>query len=85
MNGYKNPETFYAVLWLENEESTYKYLRKMGKILDEYELAEHIQEFLEERNPLILLERDTDVYTDLLEHALSQIDYLELAERFKEE
>jgi len=89
-NGYKNYSTWAAAMWLNSEESTYKYFTKAAeeameaaqeaenpKNIAAVVLGDHIKEFLQEAAP------DVDgLYSDLLGRALDSIDYYSIAELF---
>lgn len=83
-NGWKNYCTWAAALWIDNEESTYRYFRERVEEIkaetdDEnerkYQLAELIKEFIEDNAP----ELSASVYSDLLGFALGEIDFYEIA------
>ncbi len=85
-NGYPNYQTWNVSLWLDNEESTYNYVREVAgesdRWDDEWEFADWLKEFTEEANPL---SSDASVYSDLLGHALSNVDYYEIADNILSE
>lgn len=89
-NGWTNFETFCCHLWLTNEESTYFYWnRTAAAILEESDgdgdtaagkVADLLKEALTENMPEIGL----NLYNDLLEAALQNINYTEVASAFLE-
>jgi len=83
MNGWKNYQTWAVNLWLTNEESTEKHFRQLAAEKDTAELAEDIQNFIEENSPLNILSLEASMYHDLLSNAINQVDCYELAEGFK--
>jgi hypothetical protein len=82
-NGWKNYETWCVALWIDNEESTYNWACEVVRDHKElYEAADVLKECIEEMNPL----RDTStMWTDLMNAALSEVDWYEIAEHYKEE
>jgi dTDP-4-dehydrorhamnose reductase len=90
-NGWTNYETWCVNLWLDNEEGTQDMVREMA--IDAYsnaegiigasghlqtatnDLAECIKQFHEENTPKV-----TGVYADLLNTALSEVNWYEMAE-----
>ena len=89
-NGWANFETFCCHFWLTNEESTYFYwTRTAAAILEESDgdqdtaagkVADLLKEALAENMPEIGL----NLYKDLLEAALQNINYMEVARAFLE-
>ena len=79
IHGWTNYETWVTNLWLENEEWAYKTvlsLRKGAK--NKWEYADRIREFTEN-----LLENDLEgLAADLFSHAVSQINWDEIAENY---
>lgn len=101
-NGWTNYETWLVKLWLDNEESTYKFVRALTEIhKTPNELADALKEYVEENIPslstLSTVEAatkahpvpDSGMYSDLLNAALSEVNWFEIAEAyvadFKEE
>jgi hypothetical protein len=100
-NGWKNYETWAVVLWLENEQASAEYWREQAEehcrtaprcrqVLQGYwsaeeaatfNLADQIKEELENASPL----PDAGLFTDLLNAALWEVDWQEVAESFLEE
>lgn len=95
-NGWSNYETWCVGLWLDNEESAYEYWRERAQqIVDhppkpEYEwqtgnrlivwaLAEEMKDIVEDMKPLT---SEASMYSDLLNAALSEVDWHELAEHY---
>jgi hypothetical protein len=91
-NGWTNYETWNVSLWLDNDEGSYTYVRERADELkaeavaarDEnesvddptYELAEWLEEFVEETTP----DLGASMFADLLGAALSEVDWREIAE-----
>lgn len=81
-NGYANYETWCVSLWIDNDERLYNTVQDMARhAKDSYDLAKEIENMISERNPL----DKADVFTDLLNAALSSVDWLEIAENHLEE
>jgi len=82
-NGWKNYETWAVNLWLNNEAGHYHMIREQASVLDIYELATYIREYVEEM--MDALDIPTSMFSDLLNAALSEVNWDEIAEGFKEE
>lgn len=90
-NGWKNYETWVFNLWIDNEEPTYNYWRKVAaanwataeptKILTrrqnaKYHLAADLKHWAEEQAPNLR----ASVWADLMAAAMSEVDWDEIAE-----
>jgi len=95
-NGWSNYETWCVSLWLDNEQVTYRYWRwrawqcreraKYSPLVDDgvweqkdaqrYLLAAQLKEELEAAAPL----QEASLYSDLLNAALSEVSWYEIAE-----
>lgn len=81
-NGWKNYETWAVKLWLDNDhyDLYHEWLEDAKKQKDNQDhtriLADIIKEWIEENNPL----NTANLYADLLNAALSVVDYREIAE-----
>lgn len=76
-NGYSNYQTWCVSLWLDNDEGTYESIRDAAKIaFSKYELAIFIREYVEAERPLA---DQASMFTDLLNHALTNVNYEEIA------
>lgn len=84
MNGYKNAETYYTSLWLENEETTYHFLRSKALEMGIDEFVTYIKNKLEEYvyDALDNVQNDfiKGIMTDLIELGFEKIDFVEVAE-----
>src|SRR4051812_21796931 len=94
-NGWQNYETWVTNLWLSNDQNTYEYWRDLARgtwrhaeatdILTReqvarHELAKQLKNQIEEFNPC----PKPGYYSDLLNAALSEINWHEVAEDFLE-
>ena len=83
-NGWTNYETWAVKLWLDNEETSYRYWLECARHFREsdgddkdksaYRLAKMLKEQIEEGSPL-----SSGMYADLLGAALSMVDWREIA------
>jgi hypothetical protein len=100
-NGYANYETWAVVLWLENDEGMYRYWREAAsearqeaatcrEVLEDvwpakdapkYLLSERLEGEVSDGCP----DLEPSLYLDLLNAALSEVDWHEVAEQFLEE
>lgn len=86
-NGWKNYETWAVKLWLDNAHPNlyHEWLEDAKKQKDNQDhtriLADIIKEWIEENNPL----NTANLYADLLNAALSEVDYREIAESLASE
>jgi hypothetical protein len=92
-NGWSNYETWNVKLWIDNDEGSYEYWREQTREAWERaechrrysgqthadaarcELADSLKDEHEENTPTV-----TGVYADLLNAALSEVDWYEIAE-----
>ena len=90
-NGCKNYETWVTALWIDNDYGSYQYRCELvEQVKEEHEdenkrencLASSLKDWIEEQNPLA---DDASVFADLLNSALSEIDWHEIAENFLSE
>lgn len=83
-NGWKNYETWNVALWINNDQGTQEMVLDAAREFKDndhanYDLSHWLRDLIEEDNPL----NDTaTLYTDLLNAALSEVDWYELAESF---
>jgi hypothetical protein len=96
-NGWTNYETWVTALWIDNDYQSYQYRCELvEKVKKKYlensdesqaetlhdcacRLASSLKDWIEEQNPLA---ENANVFTDLLNSALSEIDWQEIAENF---
>ena len=83
-NGYPNYQTWNVSLWLDNDEGTYRFFREVVKETrpTEWELSNQLKDYVEESNPL---SDNASMFSDLLGHALDNVDYHEIAENILSE
>jgi hypothetical protein len=99
-NGWANYETWCVHLWLTNEEGSYRYWREEARrhrrearscanvregiwtveLAERAGLAEQMKSQLEEASPLV----EPSLFSDLLNAALSEVDWHEIAGAFLE-
>lgn len=100
-NGWTNYETWTVSLWLDNEEPSYRYWRgeaarqkreasdstrvRKGYWTDveaaRISLAEQLKEAITDAAPL----KESSLYSDLLLAALSEVNWLEIADHWMSE
>src|SRR4051794_4558851 len=85
-NGWTNYETWVVKLWLDNEESSYRYWtgearRWHGEDEAAQGLAAQLKDELSEASPV----NEPTVYGDLMNAALEEVNWLEIAESYLEE
>ena len=96
-NGWSNYETWVVNLWLGNDEDSYSTCRSLAlRCVEEsfadnvfsrkeracYQLANELKELIEDRNPLA---SEANVYADLLNASLGEVNWQEIANSFLEE
>ena len=79
-NGWTNYETWLVALWLDNDEETYNKIRSF-KYKDLYTLAGKIKILVEG----ITFTNKASLRTDLLNAALSEVNFQEIAETINSE
>ena len=79
-NGWTNYETWLVNLWLSNDQGTEEMINDMAKhSKDVYSLMEEIKDLIEELNPL---KDNADLFSDLLNGAISECNFYEIAEHY---
>lgn len=93
-NGWKNYETWAVALWIDNDQWLQEYAREMAQnvktnnpnvddiITHAGIMAPLLKEWIEEDNPLA---DKATLFTDLLNAALSEVDWYEIAEHYLNE
>jgi hypothetical protein len=83
-NGWKNYETWLVALWINNDQGTQETALDMARECKNnehanYDVSHQLKDWIEEQNPL---NDNADLFTDLLNAALSEVDWYEIAESF---
>jgi len=88
-NGWKNYKTWNVKLWMDNEEGSYRYWLLIAEEIwqesadcDEFcsTMAQRLKDEHEENRPEV-----QGTYGDLLDAALSEVDWYEIAESYVED
>jgi len=79
-NGWSNYESWLVGLWLSNDQSSFDWCRHIVRhSKDLYAAGDEMKDFVDELNPL----RDqATIFSDLLNAALSEVDWKDVAEQF---
>lgn len=78
-NGYANFETWNTVLWLRNDEGLFNECARIVRhARTSHDAADALEEMVTEAMPHV----PVSLYSDLLNHALGQVDWKEVAEAF---
>lgn len=89
-NGWVNFETWCVALWLDNDYETYQKVLKLveeaRKETDEFLdtkgiLAHKIKDFVEEMNPY----EGANMFIDLMNAALREVEWFDVAEHYLED
>lgn len=81
-NGWTNYQTWNVKLWIDNNEGLYNMVLEAARDVEAPELSEQLQEMIEEMNPIV---DKADMFTDILNHALSAVNWYEIAKSFKDD
>ncbi len=96
-NGWSNYETWNVKLWIDNDQGIHTHFNDRAESLlnlpstseywtqqesAKFNLADEIKEYLEENNPL---NDSASMFTDLLNAAISEVDFREIAENILSE
>lgn len=86
-NGWTNYETWAVNLWLTNDEESYnKAQRVVDESEDENEAAENLKEYIENlKRKLYLFIDNANLFSDLLNAAISEVNWHEIAQAFMDE
>ena len=77
-NGWPNYETWVIKLWIDNDEGSQEYWQEQARELDRYHLADALKSDLREAAADAL--PDASVLTDLLNSAIDNADYYDIAD-----
>ena len=80
-NGYANFETWCVMLWIDNSQAVYNYFINIAREKETHETMDILKEYFEENSPLI---NEASLYADLLNGALSVVNWHEIATLLKE-
>ena len=80
MDGWKNYPSWAVALWLENDYSLTMAINSRLDGVPKEEQPEIIKEFIEEHSPI-----DSGLYADLLNYAIEEADYNQIAYKLKGE
>ena len=84
-NGWKNYETWCVALWLDNDPGSHFMAKDIATdtSMRDYDKAKEIMEIVETANPLN--NSPATMFTDLLNGALSEVDWREVLEHYQED
>lgn len=80
-NGWANYETWDVYSWLSSDETTYREVQTIARRGEPGEASENIKHYVEDRNPLSRMR--ASLYMDLLQSALQDVNWYEIAEAFR--
>lgn len=80
-NGWSNYETWAVALWIDNDAGLYQEMHRIARRMTEGRLADHIKSTIEDGAP----DLEASLYSDLLNAALSKVDWYEVAQHYIEE
>ena len=84
-NGYTNYETWLYALWIDNTEGLSDYWRGRGKELnDNYQLAKELEYDMDEQAEQWLPD-ESSVFADMMNGALSRVDWNDVADTLTSE
>jgi hypothetical protein len=80
-NGWSNYETWNVALWIDNEQDLYKDAKEMARRAKSTgHLAHDLKDWIGEMAP----DLGATMWADLLNAALSEVDWYEIAEHYRE-
>ena len=78
-NGWSNYETWNVALWVDNDQGAYEHRCEMARrARSPHALASNVKEWVEDMAP----DLGTTMFADLLNAALSEVDWYEIAENW---
>ncbi len=79
-NGWPSYETWLVFTWLTNDPVTYEDCVSLARSADDaHDAADALKGYVEEQSPLV---EEASLYTDLVNAALSRVDWVALARHF---
>ncbi len=81
-NGWSNYETWVVHLWLTNDQGTDEYVRDKVRGLNTCDACEALEVIVSDDNPL---EGQASMHADMLNAAISSVNWYELAKAFKDD
>lgn len=98
-NGWRNYETWLVALWMDNDQGSYESFRELAREIREIKgrepskylskqevdiatLADALRDEFDEASPVA---EQSSVYADLMNAALSEVDWHEIAEHLLDE
>lgn len=90
-NGWANYETWVTALWIDNDQNSHNYRHELAHLVRKEHkekrdrincLATSLSDWIEEMNPLA---DQANLFCDLLNAALAEVDWHEIAENFLSE
>lgn len=79
-NGWTNYETWNLNLWLSNDENAYRYWASIAEGVELEELTESLKTWAQSHVP-----ETVGFHSDMLSHAISRINFEEIAKSLKEQ
>lgn len=83
--GMKNRQTYDVSLWLDTDYGTYCTCRQLAVLSEgnKVMLADLIEQLVHDMMPEEM--QKCNMFSDLLQHALSEVDWIEVANRYLEQ
>ena len=86
-NGWKNYETWAVALWIDNDQGSYEQSRQLARdvLTSGQETRTHagaLADALQEVTTYEMPDLGASVWTDLLNAAVSEVDWYEIAENY---
>tara|TARA_Y100000114_G_C11615516_1_gene257173 strand:+ start:294 stop:572 length:279 start_codon:yes stop_codon:yes gene_type:complete len=81
-NGWTNYETWNYKLWLDNDEPSYRAMRKLAKKhKDAYDLSAELSDLAHNNAPLL----EPSFYSDIMTASIREVNFFEIAESYLDE
>lgn len=82
-NGWSSYETWAVKLWIDNDQGLAEFFNHEARCAKSaYDLSNVVKEFFKEQNPVA---DKASVYADLMNAALSEVNWIEIAESLIED